>query len=224
MIGLAEANAFVLQRQPYREQSWLLRLFTAHEGQLHVISRSAEVVHLYQPYQVVLKRRAQGWSLQDLLLADKVLRFHGPACYVALYLNELCARLLPKEVPLTELFGSYYAVLKALALEVSVAPQLRYFEGRLLQELGAGLNTEFTAEHQPIAANARYRFNVHEGFSLAANGPYCGEWIAALARHEYDQQEVMAMATEVYQQMLQAQLAGRPLQSVPLLRSVGLYL
>lgn len=223
MIGLAEANAFVLQRQPYREQSWLLRLLTAHEGQLHVISRSAEGVHLYQPYHVELKGRAQGWSLQDMFLAGKVLRIHGSGSYVALYLNELCARLLPHEVPMPQLFGSYFAVLKALTLDVSVGPQLRFFESQLLLELGVGINTEFAADHLPIAASACYRFNVTSGFALAVHGPYRGEWIAALARHEYGQHEVMKMATEVYRQALQAQLAGRPLHSLPLLTMAGLY-
>jgi DNA repair protein RecO (recombination protein O) len=221
MIGWAEPNAFVLQRQPYREQSWLLRLFTAQEGQLHVISRNAEGVHLYQPYAVALKRQTQGWALQDLEFAGKVLRIQGPASYAALYLNELCARLLPHEVPVPELFGSYFAVLKALALGVSVQPQLRFFESRLLHELGVGVDTEFDIDHQPIAAAAYYRFNVDEGFVVSPQGPYRGEWIVALGQYDFAQPSVLAMAARVYQQVLHAQLAGRPLHSMALLHQMG---
>ena len=222
MIGWAEPNAFVLQRQPYREQSWLLRLLTAHEGQLHVISRSPEIAHLYQPYAVELRRQANGWSLQDLIIAGKVMRIEGSASYVALYLNELCARLLPHEVPVPELFGSYFAVLKALALKASVVPQLRFFESRLLLELGAGIDTEFDVDHQPIAAGSYYRFNVGVGFVVSPQGPFRGEWVTAMGHHDLTQPEVLSMATQVYQQALLAQLGGRPLHSMTLLQSVDL--
>lgn len=216
MIGLASANAFVLQRQPYREHSWLLRLFTAQEGQVHVISRSAEVVHLYQPYAVELQRRNNGWSIRDLMLAGKVLRIQGPASYAALYLNELCARLVPYDVPVTELFGSYYAALKALAFGEPEQPQLRFFESRLLQELGVGINTELCADHQPIAAELNYRFNGSHAFCVSAQGPYQGAWIKALSHQDFRQPEVLAMAAQVHREALQTQLAGRPLHSLAL--------
>jgi len=220
MIGWAEPNAFVLQRQPYREHSWLLRLLTAHEGQLHVISRSAEGVHLFQPYAVTLRRQPSGWALEDCVLAGKVMRINGQASYAALYLNELCARLVPHEVPVPELFGSYFAALKALALKTNVLAQLRFFESRLLLELGAGIDTEFDVDHQPIAATANYRFNVAQGFELSSQGPYRGEWIAALGHNDFKQPAVLTMATQVYQQALQAQLGGRPLHSMALLRQM----
>ncbi|MEX1058235.1 MAG: hypothetical protein WED11_10920, partial [Natronospirillum sp.] len=113
MIGLPPANTFVLQRTPYRENSYLLRLLTVHQGQITALYRGTEAAYLYQPYNAELSGSRSGeWhTVRHLEVAGPVLRLSGHYSYLALYLNELCGRLLPRLVPTEDLFGTYYATL-----------------------------------------------------------------------------------------------------------------
>ncbi len=213
MIGLPPVNAFVLQRTPYREESWLLRLFTADRGQVTVHFRGSDPVYLYQPYHVELQGSGDWQACRSLEMAGPLLRLRGHHAYLALYLNELCGRLLPRWVSAEALFGTYYATLKSLQADEPAEPLLRFFERQLLAQLGFAIDFAEDTNGQAVDPAACYRFDGCNRFVSDPAGPIPGHQLAAMARNRYDDPAVGRVAKRVFRQALERQLGPRPLES-----------
>lgn len=213
MIGLPPVNAFVLQRTPYREDSWLLRLFTADRGQVTVHYRGGDPVYLYQPYHVEVQGSGDWLSCRGLEMAGPLLRLSGHHAYLALYLNELCGRLLPRWVNAEGLFGTYYATLKSLQAGEPAEPLLRFFERQLLAQLGYAIDFFEDTSGLVVDPGARYRFDGCNRFVADPNGLLSGHLLAAMARNRYDDPDVARAAKRIYRQALEHQLDHKPLAS-----------
>lgn len=218
MIGLPPTNAFVLQRTPYREESWLLRLLTAEQGQVTAHFRGSDPVYLYQPYHAELQGRNDWQQCRHLEMAGPLLRLQGRAAYLALYINELCGRLVPRWVNAEDLFGTYYATLKALQAGEPAEPLLRYFERRLLAQLGFAVDFAEDTDGEPIQADRYYRFDGHNRFICSTEGPLPGQCLLGIDRNHYDDREVRRVAKAVFRQALNAQLGEQALSSRDLFR------
>lgn len=225
MIGLPAANSFVLQRTPYRENSQLLRLLTTDYGQVTVIYRATEPVYLYQPYHVVWSGRPESPVLRSIEVAGKVLRLQGETTYLALYLNELTGVLLPRGVPAESLVGSYYATLKGLQMDEPAEPLLRFFELRLLAQLGFGLDLQVDTLGEALQSDRSYCFDgvnrfvpLNSGRAVAMAGDatttsVSGASLLAMARHDFSVDQTCVDAKRVLRQALQYHLGDRKLQS-----------
>lgn len=160
----------VLQRQPLREQDWLLDVFSRQRGRLSlVLNRPQTVPDLFTLYQgdwqpaqdwPALKgwHRQQTWPLQDTAL------------FCGFYLNELLVKLLPRHEPQPALFATYQATLNGLHNSPVADPWLRLFEVQLLTQLGYGFSWQQDSSGQPLQAGQYYRFVPGQGFSPAASG------------------------------------------------------
>lgn len=219
MIGLPPVNAFVLQRTPYREDSWLLRLFTSDRGQITAHYRGRDAVYLYQPYHAELQGRDDWQRCQQLEIAGPVLRLTGQRAYLALYLNELCGRLLPRWVNAESLFGTYYATLKGLQAGTPAEPLLRYFERRLLEQLGFGVDFREDVAGEPLHAARRYRFDGCNRFVAADDGELEGQLLLALQNNHLDQPAVAVLAKHLFRQALSYHLGEQNLVSRELFRT-----
>lgn len=218
MIGLPPVNAFVLQRTPYREHSLLLRLLTVEQGQVTALYRGNDAPYLYQPYHAELSgTAASDWrTLNHLELAGPVLRLTGRYSYLALYLNELCGRLLPRQVATEDLFGTYYATLKSLQAGAEPEPALRYFERRLLMHLGFGVDFTQDTQGQPVRADRHYQFDGVNAFSAVADlasGALPGAALLAVDTNDYTAPAARKAAKWVFRQALQHHLGAVPLRS-----------
>lgn len=223
MIGLPPVNTFVLQRTPYRENSLLLRLLTPDLGQITALYRGRDAAYLYQPYHSELSgSSASDWrTLNHLELAGSVLRLTGRHSYLALYLNELCGRLLPRQVATNDLFGTYYATLKALQAGEDPEPALRYFERRLLMHLGFGVDFSSDTQGQPVVMGGHYRFDGVNAFvpvSGAEPGALPGAALSAIDINDYTTPAARKAAKLVFRQALRHHLGEVPLRSRALFR------
>ena len=171
---------FVLQRQPLREQEWLLDIFSEQHGRLYVITgRSATAPDLLQRLDAGWGPdddwpRLRGLNLQQQYVLD------GDHLYCGLYLTELLGRLLPRHDPLPDIFRLYCDTLQALVQGEMPDPWLRLFEIRLLTALGYGFSWQQDTGGLALAAATRYRFVPREGFTAAAEG-YAGADLLAFA-------------------------------------------
>lgn len=226
MIAWPEANAFVLQRQPYRETSWLVRLLTASRGQVTALWRDRTAIYLFQPYACHWSGDQSMVALRDVQFAGSVLRLAGRASFLGLYLNELCGHLAPREVSEPALFGSYYAALRALQHSDDAEPHLRFFELSLLQSLGQAPDFDRDQNGDRIREDRIYRFDGINRFMPVENGSdtdmvVSGRQIQALARLQFSEGTVRPVIRQVLRQALAHQLGGRPLRARELLRPVG---
>lgn len=224
MIGLPPVNAFVLQRTPYREQSYLLRLFTAAQGQVTAFYRGDDPLHLYQPYHMELHGTSDWQTVRHAELAGKVLRLSGANTYLALYLNELCGRLLPRWVPAEALMGTYYATLRSLQADLPIEPQLRYFERQLLAQLGYAIDFERDTRGELIQSAGHYRFDGVNAFIPVDDdhaGLLSGACIQAIGQNDYAEKQTLRAAKRVLRQALQHHLGDVPLQSRALFQTQG---
>lgn len=222
MIGLPPVNAFVLHRTPYRENSTLVRLFVPSHGQLVATWRGQGAIYLYQPYHIDWQASGDWVTVRSVEFAGKVLRLRGQALYMALYLNELLGLLLPRWVPAESLFGTYYATLQRLAAGEEAEPLLRFFERRLLEQLGFGIDFERDHQGAPIQPASPYRFDEQNAFVLsretATSQHWLGQHLLAIAQNDYREATTRRCAKAVFRRALALQLGERELLSRRLLR------
>ena len=152
-----QAEGYVLHARRYRESSQLLELLTAEEGRISGLLRrgrsgSGSAAQAFMRLQV--HWRARG-SLPTLSRCEELGRFSltGERAVCGLYVNELCLKLLPRDMPLAEVYAAYEACLAGLAdAQQPLEPLLRRFEWQLLVQLGEGLEFIDASELDAAAA------------------------------------------------------------------------
>ncbi len=169
-MRVEQQPAFVLHARPWRETSLLIEALTRDHGRVGLVARGVRAVRsrfsraALQP----LTPLSMSWSgrgeLSTLSAAEPVgnaLRATGETLLCALYLNELVARLLPRNDPHPGVFEEYFAAFTRLADDTAPAWTLRRFERDLLGHLGYGLVLEAdaeTGESLDAAVDYAYRF------------------------------------------------------------------
>jgi DNA repair protein RecO (recombination protein O) len=169
-MRVEQQPAFVLHARPWRETSLLIEALTRDHGRVGLVARGVRALRsrfsraALQP----LTPLSMSWSgrgeLSTLSAAEPVgnaLRATGETLLCALYLNELVARLLPRNDPHPGVFEEYFAAFTRLAGDTAPAWTLRRFERDLLGHLGYGLVLEAdaeTGESLDAAVDYAYRF------------------------------------------------------------------
>ncbi|MDK2777654.1 MAG: DNA repair protein RecO C-terminal domain-containing protein [Pseudomonadota bacterium] len=205
------AALFVLQRQPLRENEWLLDIFSASDGRLHVVAgRRQPAPDLLQEYQGDW-RPDEDWPRIRGLSVMAGAPLNGSFLYCGLYLTELLARLLPRYESLPDVYALYRETLLALARGEEAEPWLRLFEVRLLAALGYGFSWHKDTAGQDILPHACYRFIPRQGFVPADRG-FSGSHLQAFARSERDYPRSWQVAKQVMRLALD-DLLERPLIS-----------
>jgi recombinational DNA repair protein (RecF pathway) len=135
----------------------------------------------------------------------------GLAC--GFYLNELLLALLPRLDPCPELFDAYAACLAALSEERSPAGWLRWFEYRLLRQLGEITSWQFSNES---GLQASYVLD-DDGQWLESTLHHAvrGELIGSIARGDCDaiEQVKQKPLQDIFRSRLEHLLGGRRLHS-----------
>lgn len=217
MIAWPEPDTFVLQHRPFRETSALVRILTRSAGLVRTLWRDTTTpIYLFQPYHSQLGLTS-GWPiLRSIEVAGQVLRLPGQRAYMGLYLNELCAALLPPGVPDDRFFGVYYSTLRALQHGDDAEPWLRFLEQGLLEAMGMGIDWVTDSQGHRILPGKFYcfdgvnRFGPRGGTQAQA---WRGQVILALARSDYRQREVRLCARAIMRQALDYHLQGQPVRA-----------
>ncbi len=154
-MRVEQQPAFVLHARPWRETSLLIEALTRDHGRVGLVARGVRAVRSRLPRAALqpLTPLNISWSgrgeLSTLTAAEpagNALRASGEALLCALYLNELVARMLPRNDPHPGVFEEYFDAFTRLAGDDAPAWTLRRFERDLLGHLGYGLVLEADAE------------------------------------------------------------------------------
>lgn len=140
------SQGIILKNLDYQEADKLVTIFTVVRGKTQALARGikkpgSSLRPLVQPFCHVHLYLARGRSL-DILAQGRMINFYGnirqdlSRTMQALYIMELLDKALLDQVPLTNLFNTTIEVLLNLDEEGSHPLLLRYFELRLLIELG----------------------------------------------------------------------------------------
>jgi DNA repair protein RecO (recombination protein O) len=214
-------HAYFLHTRPYRETSLLVELFTAESGRLSAVWRGARrgkgtVPQLFQPLLLEASGSGELKSLHHVEAAGMALGLNGVALFSGFYLNEILARLLPREEAQPGLFVSYADTLGRLAENEAPAPLLRAFEAQLLDCLGYGMDFAHDSQSgEPVCAGVHYDFHPERGFTRIHGGGvgFSGETLLKLADGNFLDADAAAAAKRVHRMALARLLGDRPLKS-----------
>ena len=141
--------------RPLRETSLLIDALTRDHGRVGLLARgvraarsrfSRAALQPLTPLNLSWSGRGELSTLTAAEPAGNALHASGETLLCALYLNELVARLLPRNDPHPGVFEEYLTTFARLAGDYAPAWTLRRFERDLLGHLGYGLVLEADAE------------------------------------------------------------------------------
>ena len=206
--------AFVLHARPYREHHWLLELLTPDQGRLTAVGRDPRP-ETFRRLRIRLSGQGELKRLDDWQYVEPVRLSQGPALLPALYLNELCVRLVPPFQAGDTFFGVYASSLLTLSDPRRRQAVMRFFERRLLEWIGAGIDYRQTLDSGDwIRADGHYRFEPTLGFcAQGAQRPIPGRAILAMAENDWLDAAALQWGEGVHRARLDLQLEGRALVS-----------
>lgn len=208
-------QGYVLHSLAWRETSLIVEVFTRDEGRLGVVARGARrprspLRGLLQPFQPLGLRYSAKGELRSLMGAEwlgGLGALSGDALLAGFYLNELLMRLMPREDPHPSLFDAYASAMLRLAdSQVDAGSVLRWFECRLLREMGVA--PEFgSTQGAPVDAESQYALVFGEsivpadGQAIAESAGMLvsGQTLLALSRYDAsdDGQNLFSMDADV---------------------------
>jgi DNA repair protein RecO (recombination protein O) len=222
------ASSYVLHTRAYRNTSLLVDAVTAKYGLIRFVakgalrdrSRLADIRHLFYPLALSWVGQSDLKTLIDVQPAGQPNWLTSTALMSGLYVNELLIKLLDEEDPHPDLFDQYALLIHQLAKGDDPAVVLRFFEKRLVAEMGFGLSLN----HADIAieAQAQYCFDPECGIRQLSDrdvvnnsieGSVSGATLIAL-QQECLESTVSKREARVFLGMVIAHcLGGTPLQS-----------
>jgi DNA repair protein RecO (recombination protein O) len=164
---------FVLHARAWRETSLLLEVLSRDHGRVGLVARGVRGARTRTPRALLqpLVPLSLSWNGQGELAtltaveaAGGELVFAGEALLCGLYLNELVARMLPRNDAHPEIFAAYATTLGRLERGKAPSWHLRRFERDLLADLGYGMVLEREAETDaPVDPERDYAYRFDTG-------------------------------------------------------------
>lgn len=219
---------FLLHKRPYRETSALVELLTLEYGRVRAVaqgvqrpgSRSRGRLQPFAPLYVT-------WVGEGELKRLRLMESRGAAALLAgegvlcgLYANELLTRILPVELPASEVFAYYAALLEALPQPSDRAPALRHLEFALLELVDAAPRYT-TAEGAELDPQQVYRFDAFSRAFVPAERGLDGRTLRLLAAGDWAVPGLAGPAKAVARAALAPLLGARPLRSRELMRQLA---
>ena len=231
---------FVLHSYAWRETSLIVEIFTQDFGRVAVVARGAkrptsQFRGLLSPFNPI----ALSWSgrneIKTLVRAEwlgGMQPLRGDSLLAAFYANELLVRLLARGDAHARTFGTYVALLQALAHDTRHDTALRTFELDLLQDIGYAVTLDRCSEGRPIEAAAKYVFSGEQGARLAesdgardidtdyGNCAISGQTLLAMAARNFEHPQVAAESKTLLRQVIRHHLDGKPLNTRRILQDL----
>lgn len=166
--------AFVLRRNPFRDQSLLLDLLTQDEGRISVVARyskkqAARIKGILEPFRLLDASWVGRGEVFTLTQTEEKGRYRlqAAALVQALYVNELFLRAFQAHEPMPELFQAYRELLYHLQSGENLAAVMR-LELELLDYCGYSLNLwQEDQQGFELRAGLSYRFRPEFGLVMA---------------------------------------------------------
>jgi len=219
---------FVLHQRAYRNSSVILEVFSQDFGRVALLakgvkqqkSRLKSVLQTFQPLQLSWVRRSELGTLTTAEFAGQPIQLSHEKLYAALYVNELCLRLLVHNDSASEIYHAYFQSIQQLSQLERPEKVLRLFEKVLLQSLGYEIQLCFEADtHEPIFENCVYQYVPEHGFIKIEEDNetqkflFKGEHLLAFEHNELENEEVLKVAHRLTHISLRKLLGDKPLKS-----------
>lgn len=219
---------YILHTRPFRNTSLLVDLFSKEHGRVSVVAQNARglksryrgQLQLFTPMLASWSGRHELKTLGQIELSGSPITLNQQALFCGFYLNELLVRLLHKEDPHPALFDYYHAALCDLEKNSLIPAVLRYFEKKLLEDLGYALPLLFEAKsHRAIESNHYYHFIPNQGFFVETDVPstsvllFAGKDLLAIAAEEFHEESVLLSSKRLMRSALSVLLGNQPLHS-----------
>ena len=223
-------RSFVLHSYHYSETSLIVEVFARDIGRLALLARGARrprsalrgVLLAFQPLSLAWSGKGEVRTLQRAEWLGGLPRLSGEALLCGFYLSELLIKMLARDDPHEQLFDDYAQALSWLSTGVRSAPTLRWFEKRLLKELGYAMVLDREAvSGAPINAQAHYTYDPERGpilldpkelwTSTTRQLVVPGNALAAIARDDYADSNTLLQAKLLMRHLINHRLDRRPL-------------
>ena len=217
-------SAFVLHVFPYRETSLFLDALTERHGRLRLLAKGAKrgrqpLSRLLTPFNslgIAFTNRGDPPILVDAEQLRQVPSLQGRAMFCGFYVCELLMKLLPLQDASSGIYELSLQTLRQLEGRQAEEQILRFFEVRLLGELGYGLRLDEDDQGQTIQAERRYTYDVEQGpkeVDSEGRGSVRGATLLALALQSSMNQTELREAKHLMRSIIQYHLNGCPLKS-----------
>jgi DNA repair protein RecO (recombination protein O) len=221
---------FVLHTYPFKETSLVVELFSRRFGRVAAVAKGARrprsamrgMLQSFQPLLAAWSGKLELRNLHSLEWDEGLLLLQGDALMCGFYLNELLLRLLAREDPHETLFDYYRETLRALMVaERELAPVLRRFELRLLQELGYAVPLQQDASGTAIEIQRDYTYIAERGALPAESQEdgvqLCGKTLLDMACGDYADTVTQQQSKQLMRALLGHYLGDKPLHTRQLL-------
>lgn len=162
---------FVIHSRPYKEHGRHIELFTLQHGRVSAYLQSSKKSFSKTGSELqVLCPLSLSWKadgsrrviITECSLSGESLDLKIPYIFTGMYCNELLYYLFYGKERSVELFGSYVAVLRALAQGSDDWTNLRKFQIALLRSLGYEVCVDI--EETELLRDFSYAYNMESGF------------------------------------------------------------
>jgi DNA repair protein RecO (recombination protein O) len=223
---------YVLHTYPFKETSLVVELFTRDFGRVAAVAKGARrprsamrgMLQSFQPLLGAWSGKAELKNLHSLEWGEGLLLLQGEALICGFYLNELLLRLLPREDEHAALFDFYGETLRILAKGGELAPTLRRFELKMLQEMGYAVPLEHDEADTGIIQDEDYLYIAERGACrLSQRGDerngvqLSGKTLLDMAKDEYRDSVTLQQSKQLMRHLLSHYLGDKPLYTRQLL-------
>lgn len=224
---------FVLHTRPYRNTSLIVEALSQTHGRIAFVAKSARgpksrfrgQLQLFSPLLATWLGHNELKTLTKLEPDFPAIMLSGNCLACGFYLNELLLKTLQKEDPHPELFLAYQQTLQHLSQNnmqpLQLEKYLRWFEQRLLNELGYAVELNQDIAGKLIEPDQFYDYYPDEGFVLVAgerqDHAYAGQWIIAWRDILQADDDAVRVAKRFARRQIEHLLAGKTLRSKELL-------
>ena len=172
-MRVQDQSAYILHHRAFRDTSQILDVITPDYGRLTLMSRGSRsaksrIKSILQPFHPLVIGWAGKSDMPTLTQVEekntKTCLLTGKSLPSAFYVNELMMKLMHKHDVHEQVYALYASVIQLLAEQQVIEPILRFFEKKLLEELGFGLSLGIDAQtSQPICAENEYAYYLEHG-------------------------------------------------------------
>jgi DNA repair protein RecO (recombination protein O) len=229
------APGYLLHQLPYRETSRILEVLARDHGRLTLFARGARgpksrlspVLQPFRPLLLSWSGRGEAPQLTGAEAAAAGAHVELPSAHLmaGFYLNELVMRLTSRHDPHPLLFDAYHATLEGLKHGAALAPTLRVFEKRLLEQIGYGLDLDAESlTGRRVSAEEHYLYRPAQGLVAAsadAPGALTGRSVLSLAAERFASGAELEDARRLLRLALDHCLEGRELKTRVVARSLA---
>ncbi len=188
-------SGFLIYATPIGEHLFSCVFFTAEKGKIHCLLKT-QPPEFARQFELKIKPSKTGYVASGFRYQQPLLISQPRESYFTLYINELIYQLLPVDIADLSLFGCYISTLMQLSLPHKTQAVMRFFEMRLLDCLGLGIDYQHDVEGQVLIETQPYSFQPGGGFVVDSRGRYLGHQIVAAGQLNHLVKGALSVARE----------------------------